>query len=98
MSHTTRDQADAQLRRTAVKMYRTGTSAEDVARKLHRSRSWVYKWVRYRAHHPWTRFRSASCAPRSHLTRTPVRSERRIVRLRQQLVKRTLRSEGAGWV
>jgi hypothetical protein len=89
MSHTTRDQADAQRRRAAVKMYRAGTSAEDVARKLHRSRSWVYKWVRYRAHHPWTRFRSASCAPRSHPTRTPVRSEQRIVRLRQQLVKRT---------
>jgi hypothetical protein len=88
MYPTTRDQADAQLRRAAVKMYRAGISAESVARKLHRSRSRVYKWIRYRAHHPWTRFRSASCAPHSSPTRTPVRSERRIVRLRQQLVKR----------
>jgi hypothetical protein len=44
MSRTTRlDQKDAQRRRMAVKLYRTGTSATEVARRLHRSRSWVYQ-------------------------------------------------------
>ena len=49
MSHTTRsDHKDAPLRRMAVKLYRAGISAAEVARQLHHSRSWVYKWVQYR--------------------------------------------------
>ena len=49
MSHTTRSEhKDAQLRRTAVKRYRDGIPATEVARQLHHSRSWVYKWVQYR--------------------------------------------------
>lgn len=63
MVPTTREQTDAQQRRTAVKMYQAGTPAAVVAQHLHRSRSWVYKGVRYRERHPWTRFRSAPCAP-----------------------------------
>ena len=60
MSRNTRsDYKDARLRHTAVKRYRTGIPTAEVARQLNRSRSWVYKWVDYRAHHPWTRFRSA---------------------------------------
>jgi hypothetical protein len=91
MDPTTREQTEAQQRRTAVKMYRAGTSATVVAQQLDRSRSWVYKWVRYRERHPWTRFWSAPCAPQHHPNQTPLRSERRIVRLRQQLVRRTQR-------
>jgi hypothetical protein len=51
----------------------------------------VYKWVRYRAQHPWTRFRSTSRAPHRHPNQTPLISERRIIRLRHQLVRRTPR-------
>ena len=88
MSRNTRsDHKDAQLRRTAVKRYRAGIPAKEVARQLHRSRSWVYKWVAYRAHHPWTRFRSVPRAPHHHPTELSVKSERRIVRLRQLLMR-----------
>jgi Homeodomain-like domain len=88
MSRTTRsDHKDAQLRRTAVKRYRAGIPATEVARQLHRSRSWVYKWVHYRTLHPWTRFCSASRAPYHHPNQLSAKSERRIVRLRQLLVR-----------
>jgi Homeodomain-like domain len=64
MSHNTRsDQNDANLRRTAIKRYRAGTPDAEVARQLRRSRSWVYKWVHYCAHHHWSRFRSAPRIP-----------------------------------
>jgi hypothetical protein len=78
---------DAQLRRTAVKLYRSGIPATEVARQLHRSRCWVNKWVRYRADHPWTRFRSASRAPHHHPNQLSAKSERRIVHLRQLLMR-----------
>ena len=88
MSRTTRsDHKDAQLRRTAVKRYRAGIPAAEVARQLHHSRSWIYKWVHYRNQHPWTRFRSASRASRRHPNRLSAKSERRIVRLRQLLMR-----------
>ena len=49
MSRNTRsDQKDAQRRRTAVQLYRSSIPATEVARQLHCSRSWVYKWVHYR--------------------------------------------------
>jgi putative transposase len=78
---------DAQLRRTAVKLYRSGTPATEVARQLRRSRCWVYKWVRYRADHPWTRFRSASRAPHHHPNQLSAKNERRIAHLRQLLMR-----------
>jgi hypothetical protein len=88
MSHNTRsNQNDADLRRTAVKRYRAGTPAAEVARQLHRSRSWVYKWVAYRAHHPWTRFRSAPRTPHHPPKPLSVRNQRRIVRLRHLLMR-----------
>ena len=88
MSRNSRsDDKDAQLRRTAVKLYRSGTPATEVARQLHRSRCWVYKWVHYRADHPWTRFHSASRAPHHHPHQLSAQSERRIVRLRQLLMR-----------
>lgn len=88
MSRNTRsDHKDAQLRRTAVKRYRAGIPAAAVARQLHRSRSWVYKWVHYRAQHPWTRFRSAPRVSRHHPNHLSAKSERRIVRLRQLLMR-----------
>jgi hypothetical protein len=71
----------------AVTLYHTSTSATEVARRLHRSRSWVYKWVDYRTHHPWTRFRSAPRAPHHHPNQLSVRSERRIIHLRQLLMR-----------
>ncbi len=88
MSHNSRsDDKDAQLRRTAVKRYRSGIPATEVARQLHRSRYWVYKWAHYRADHPWTRCRSASRAPHHHPNQLSVKSERRIVHLRQLLMR-----------
>jgi hypothetical protein len=88
MSRTTQsDHKDAQLRRTAVKRYRAGLPAAEVARQLHHSRSWVYKWVQYRNQHPWTRFRSASRASLRHPNRLSAKSERRIVHLRQLLMR-----------
>lgn len=88
MSRKTRsDQKDAQRRCAAVKLYRSGTPATEVARQLHRSRCWVYKWVHYRANHPWTRFRSAPRAPHHHPNQLSAKSERRIVHLRQLLMR-----------
>jgi len=59
MGHTqSSDQFDAQQRRTAVHMYRAGKSVKEIARKLKRGLSWVYKWIAHQAQHPWTRFRS----------------------------------------
>lgn len=88
MSRNTRsNDKDAQLRRTAVKRYRSGTPAIEVARQLHRSRCWVYKWVRYHACHPWTRFRSAPRAPHRHPNQLSAKSVRRIVHLRQLLMR-----------
>jgi hypothetical protein len=81
------DDKDAQLRRTAVKLYRRGTPATEVARQLHRNRCWVYTWVHYRAGHPWTRFRSASRAPHHHPNQLSDQSVRRIVHLRQLLMR-----------
>jgi transposase len=71
----------------AVQLYRAGIPATEVARQFHHSRSWVYKWVAYRAHHPWTRFRSAPRAPHHHPNQLSAKSERRIVRLRQLLMR-----------
>jgi hypothetical protein len=88
MSRNTRsDQKEAQRRRMAVKLYRSGTPATEVARQLHRSRCWVYKWVYYRNQHPWTRFRSASRAPHHHPHQLSTQSVRRIVHLRQLLMR-----------
>jgi hypothetical protein len=88
MSRNSRsDDKAAQLRRTAVKLYRTGTPATEVARQLHRSRSWVYKWVCYRLFHPWTRFRSASRTPHHHPKQLSVSHQKRIVRLRELLMR-----------
>jgi hypothetical protein len=88
MSRNTRsDHKDAKLRRIAVKCYRAGIPAVEVARPLHRSRSWVYKWVHYRAGHPWTRFRSAPRAPHHHPNQLSAKSERRIIHLRQLLMR-----------
>ena len=88
MSRNTRsDHKEAQRRRTAVKLYRSGTPATEVARQLHRSRCWVYKWVHYRVCHPWTRFRSASRTPHHHPNQLSPQSVWRIVRLRQLLMR-----------
>ena len=88
MSRNTRsDQKDAQRRRTAVQLYRSSIPATEVARQLHCSRSWVYKWVHYRARHPWTRFRSVSRAPHHHPHQLSAKSVRRIVHLRQLLMR-----------
>ena len=88
MSRNSRsDDKDAQLRRTAVKLYRSGTPATEVARRCHRSRSWLYKWVHYRLLHPWTRFRSASRTPHHHSKQLSVSHQKRIVRLRQLLMR-----------
>jgi len=88
MSRNSRsDHKDAQRRRTAVQLYRTGTPVSEVARRLHRSRSWVYKWVAYRARHPWTRFRSVSRTPHHHPKQLSLRNQQRIVRLRQRLMR-----------
>ena len=88
MSRKTRsDHKEAELRRAAVKLYRSGIPATEVARQLHHSRSWVYKWVHYRAHHPWTRFRSAPRAPHHHPNQLSPQSVRRIVHLRHLLMR-----------
>lgn len=100
MGHTRpSDQSDAQQRRIAVHMYRAGKSVKDIARKLKRDPSWVYKWIAHRAQHPWTRFQSGSRASHSHPNQTSQVVERRVIRLRQQLVRRTpsrLRFAGIG--
>jgi hypothetical protein len=71
----------------AVRMYRDGAPVAAIARKLKHSQSWVYKWITYRAQHPWTRFRSGSRASHYHPNQTPVVVECRVLRLRQRLVR-----------
>jgi transposase len=90
---------DAQRRRTAVRLYRAGVPVTTIAQKLKQSTRWVYKWIHYQTRHRWTRFRSASRAPHHHSNQTPEGVERRILRLRQQLVRRLprrLRFAGIG--
>jgi putative transposase len=93
------DQSEARQRRLAVLLYRAGTSVKSIVERLKRSRSWVYKWITYRAQHPWTRFRSGSRAPHHHPNQAPVVTERRVLRIRDQLVRHTvprLRFAGVG--
>jgi Homeodomain-like domain len=90
---------EAQRRRSAVRLYKAGVPVKAIAQKLKQSTSWVYKWIRHQAHHHWTRFRSASRAPHHRSTQTSPTVERRILRLRQQLVRHTprrLRFAGIG--
>ena len=90
---------DAQRRRTAVGLYRAGVAVTVIAQKLKQSIRWVYKWIQYHTCHPWTRFRSASRAPQHRPTQTPEVVERRVLRLRGQLVRhqpRSLRFAGIG--
>jgi hypothetical protein len=75
------------MRRTAVKHYRAGIPAAEVARQLHHSRSWVYKWAHYHDQQPWTRLRSAPRASLHHPKQLSATSEQRIVRLRQLLMR-----------
>ena len=100
MRHTIRsNRSDALQRRIAVRMYRAGIPIKDIVRKFKRHRSWVYKWVKYRTQHLWTRFQSGSRAPHHHPNQTPVIVERRVLRLRQQLVRHApsrLRFAGVG--
>ena len=83
------DQSDARQRRLAVHLYRAGRSVKSIVQKFKRSRSWLYKWNTYRARHPWTRFRSGSRAPHHHPNQTSPVVERRVLRLRQRLVRHT---------
>ena len=96
---TRAEQLEAQRRRLAVRLYKAGVSVKTIAQKLKQSTSWVFKWIRHQAHHRWTRFRSASRAPHRRPTQTPSSVVRRILRLRQQLVRhkpRRLRFTGIG--
>jgi hypothetical protein len=98
-STTQSDQADAQQRRTAVKLYRVGVPVKDIARKLNRNRSWVHKWIKYQRQHPWSRFRSGSRASHYHPNQMLAVTERRVLHIRDQLVRRTvpgLRFAGVG--
>ena len=89
---TRAERVDAQRRRLAVRLYRARVPAKTIAQKLKQSISWVYKWIRYQATHPWTRFRSASRAPHHHANQTPAAIERRVLHLRKQLVRHRPRS------
>jgi hypothetical protein len=84
---TRAEHLDAQRRRMAVHLYRARVPVKTIAQKLKQSTSWVYKWIRYQATHLWTRFRSATRAPHHHPNQTPAAVERRILRLRKQLVQ-----------
>ena len=79
------DIIEAQLRHQAVKLYRAGQPAPEIAATLHRSRGWVYYWVSYQRRHPHTHFRSASRAPQHHPNQLSRQSVRRIVQLRERL-------------
>src|SRR5712692_1330220 len=81
------EQLAAQRRREAVRRYRSGTPVTLIAAQLKQSVSWVYKWIAYRAQHLWTRFRSGSRASHHHPNQTPRPVERRVLRLRQHLVR-----------
>jgi len=81
------DQSDARQRRLAVQLYRAGQSAQHIVQKLRRSRSWLYKWIDYRARHPWTRFRAGSRAPHQHPNRLPQVVTGRVLHLRRYLMQ-----------
>ena len=100
MGQTSRsERALAWRRRMGVRMYRSGTPVRVIVDKLRQSRSWVSKWITYRTQHPWTQFPSGSRAPHHHPNQMPPVVERRVLRLRQQLVRHTapgLRFAGVG--
>jgi hypothetical protein len=81
------EQLAAQRRRKAVRLYRGGTPVKVIAGQLKQSVSWVYKWITYQAQHLWTRFRSGSRAPHHQPHQTPLVVGRRVLRLRQHLVR-----------
>jgi len=81
------EQLAAQRRRKAVRLYRGGTPVRVIAGKLKQSVSWVYKWIVYQAQHLWTRFRSGSRAPYHQANQTSLVVERRVLQLRQHLVR-----------
>lgn len=86
MSHTTKsDDGEARLRRQAVQMFRVGQLADAIAKRLRRSRRWVYHWVAYQRAHPHTRYRSRSRAPQHRPTRVSRQMVYRILRLRRAL-------------
>ena len=78
-------EAEARLRRQAVKMYSAGQSVNASTAVLHRSRRWVYHWVNYQHSHPHTHYRSASRAPRQHPNQISQQMTRRISQVRATL-------------
>jgi hypothetical protein len=79
------DEPEAQRRRLAVQMFRTGHDPDEIAQQLERSRRWVYHWIAYQRQRPHTRFRSASRAPHHQSNQTPRRVVRRVLQVRQTL-------------
>jgi Homeodomain-like domain len=71
------EEPEAQQRRLAVTLFRTGQKAVAIATQLQRSRRWVYYWVAYQRHHPHTHFRSVSSAPHHHPNQPPAPSSGR---------------------
>lgn len=79
------EEGEVQLRRQAVRMYRTGQPVDEIATALSRSRRWVYHWVSFQHGHPHTRFRSASRAPHHHPNEISRQLTWRIVQVRARL-------------
>jgi transposase len=73
-------------RRTAIHLLRSGVSPTDVAKQLHRSLPWVYKWYgRFGAGQQWDGLNDMSRASRTHPNQLSQSERQAIVRARSEL-------------
>jgi transposase InsO family protein len=73
-------------RRTAIYLLRSGVPPTDVAKQLHRSLPWVYKWYdRFRVQQRWDSLNDRSRAPKAHPTRLSLPERQAIIRARSEL-------------
>jgi transposase len=73
-------------RRTAIHLLRSGVSPAGVAKQLHRSLAWVYKWHnRFGAEQQWDSLNDRSRAPQTHPNQLSVPERQAIIQARSEL-------------
>ena len=74
-----------ELRQQAIALYLQGWKKSEIARKLQRSRAWVYRWIgRYRAEAPTVSLQDHSRAPKPMEEVYPEQIKRMVLRIRQE--------------
>lgn len=86
---------EEELRKQAVSMIEQGSSVTEVARKLKRSRQWVYKWIERRKEDASHWFKSQSRAPQTVANKTKAETEKAVVESRITLQNNPYMESGA---